>query len=261
MRTETATRFLLITAGCTLLLLGFALGLADLTMTAQTLTDREVVMPSTPSHGITSPATPLLSVDTINDPPEIDTNRFFYSDGEDLEWRSVAEADSYDLQIATDPEFTGSTIDVVVDRSSPASAVSLIRDVTNIRDTRYTLDIDTGGAYFWRVRAVDQFFEPGPWSSVGEFSLAVSSVATADETEVSAGPNPCLSCIYRVHSEASPIKGVRVYDPSGRLLLAQEYTEGASDVTLDLSTLSGGLYIVTTTQVDGSVVGRRVVVE
>ncbi len=77
---------------------------------------------------------------------------------------------------------------------------------------------------------------------------------------MSAGPNPCLSCVYRVHSERSPIKGLKVYDLSGRLLLAQEYTEGVSDASLDLSTLSGDLYIVTTTQVDGSVVGRRVVV-
>lgn len=202
---------------------------------------------------------PVASVDTIQYPPRIDTGRIWYQDGDRLEWGPVQEADSYHLQISATPDFTSGKIEIIEEMGAPAP--ELVRDVENISNTWYTIDVDTGGTYYWRVRAVDQFFVPGPWSVAAEFQLSVSSVTTLKESDLRAGPNPCFSCTYRIHSEASPIKNLKIYNLSGQIVITDEYAEGVSNLSLDLSTLSSGLYIVTTTQVDGSVVGRRVVVE
>ena len=244
MRIEAATRHLTASIVCMIVVVGIV----------HTGTKAQVLTAADPG-GIS-----VTSVDTINDPPKIDTNRFFYSDGDDLEWTEVAGAESYHLQISDDPEFAASVVVVIDQENAPAASAALIRDVTGIRDTRYALDIDTGGAYYWRVRAVDRFFVPGPWSSTAEFSLAVASVAGTKDAVRMSGPNPCVSCLYTVYSVGDPITTAIVYDIAGRVVLTQEFGQGRSRVEIDLSSLDSGVYHVVTRNVDEVFGSSKVVV-
>ncbi len=197
-------------------------------------------------------------VDTIRYAPGIDSSRFWYGDGDRLEWSSVPGADSYDVQISETPDFSDGTIEVGEEVSGPAPA--LVRDVRGIRNRWYELDIDTGGTYYWRVRGVDEFGVPGPWSAASGFQLQVSSVLAPDAIGLTVGPNPCADCLYRIQAEGSPLVDLAVYDVIGRPVLTQEFSGGTADAALDLSPLAGGVYHILTTQADGTVAVHRVVI-
>ncbi|MCF8232069.1 MAG: T9SS type A sorting domain-containing protein [Bacteroidales bacterium] len=69
-------------------------------------------------------------------------------------------------------------------------------------------------------------------------------------------PNPASG---RLHLTAEdPVKGIRIYDMEGRLLVSREYH--SHEVTLDLSTLETGVYIIRTTAGE-AVVTRRLMVK
>ena len=198
-------------------------------------------------------------VDTIQYPPRIDTSRFWYGDGDRLEWSSVPEADSYDLQISESPEFDDGTIGSSEEESGPATV--LVRDVEGIRDTWYVIDVETSGFYYWRVRGVDEFGVPGPWSAAAGFQLQVSSVLSPEEIGLTVGPNPCIDCLYRIQGGESLIMQLTMYDVTGRPVLTRDFDAGTTDAAIDLSPLAAGVYHVVTTQADGTVATHPVVVE
>ena len=205
-----------------------------------------------------APTPAQASVDTVDYPPVLDSTRSWYGEGEPLRWSWVPGADSYHLQVSDTRGFPTGTIDVGGEGSAPMSA--LIRDVENIYQTMYTLDIETGGVYYWRVRGVAFGNLYGPWSTVGEFEYSVSSVPRTDNHRFTAGPNPCYSCLYRLQSSDGTLERLRVYDLSGRLLLSEQYVAGTTGAAINLSELSSGIYHVVVTERDGSLETHQVLV-
>ena len=205
-----------------------------------------------------SPTEAEATADTIDYPPILDSTRSWFGEGEPLEWSWVPGADSYHLQISDSEDFPTGTVGTGQEEGTPMSA--LIRDVENIRETRYTLDIETGGVFYWRVRGVANGVEYGPWSTIGQFQYSVSSVGDRDEQSVTAGPNPCYSCLYRLQSSDGTLERLRVYDLSGRLLLSEQYVAGTTGAAINLSELSSGIYHVVVTERDGSLETHQVLV-
>ena len=81
-----------------------------------------------------------------------------------LSWNPVADADSYDLQVATDENF----------KRGVATFSALVVDETGITGTSFDVTgLEESTAYFWRVRAVNANGD-GPWSDDPSFTTATS---------------------------------------------------------------------------------------
>lgn len=63
------------------------------------------------------------------------------------------------------------------------------------------------------------------------------------EASVQAFPNP-VNGLLTIQSTAIPIKKIRLVDPTGKVVLSKEYPEGTFTVQLDLTQLSGGIYLL-----------------
>ncbi len=95
--------------------------------------------------------------------------------------------------------------------------------------------------YEWQVRKQDVFC---PSARVAVEAVIDSSVAVS-ETLGDIGhfyPNPASEFLrFESRGEVTTSLGLRIYDPSGRVVLSEELWSGE---TLDISTLSAGMYII-----------------
>lgn len=78
-----------------------------------------------------------------------------------LDWDGITNASSYDLQVNTDPDFSGETI----------------VDETNLIQSQYQIStpIADNESYFWRVRGEDEDGTVGPWSAGWYFLVNIPS--------------------------------------------------------------------------------------
>lgn len=206
---------------------------------------------------ITSPALPTHSaavVDTVYDAPTIDSGTRDLAVGDELTWNPVDQAQVYHVQISDDPSFTG-TIRTGDGASAPAA--DLLVDDRWVNGTSYTVELQSSGTYYWRVRGIS--FDPGPWSAVGTFNLMVASVEDRSVPDLVAGPNPCRSCSYRITSPTEPIVSVVIHDVRGTQVRSLE-TDRTAIVDLDLSGLPSGLYHIRLEHATGKVSTQSVVV-
>ncbi len=80
-----------------------------------------------------------------------------------LTWASLNGATTYDVQLATDANFTGGI--------GAGKISSLIHEAEGLTDTRYTVPVgvlDEATTYFWRIRGVNSA-GAGPWSTPRNF--------------------------------------------------------------------------------------------
>lgn len=151
-------------------------------------------------------------------------------------WRTLAGADYYEFQLATDEEFT----ELVADRVYSDSTPVVLED---------SLELNT--TYFWRVRgSIDGTLRN--WSRTWTFSTQVPTTAEhSDEpTEFrlySNYPNPFNpATTIRYDLPTAAHVQIEIFDTLGRklrTLVDGQQAAGRHDISFDASGLSGGIYI------------------
>ena len=86
------------------------------------------------------------------------------------------------------------------------------------------------------------------WSAIGEIEFfgeltSLSIQDNAFQHQVKIYPNPVLD-IFAIKSEEALIKAIKIYNLDGRLVLNQSYTSSRSEINIDASSFSNGLYLV-----------------
>jgi hypothetical protein len=169
-----------------------------------------------------------------------------------LSWTAVPNADSYDLEVATDEAFA----DVVFSG--------------NIEDPEAVFAADPGATFFWRVRSVDED-DTSEWSLPFVFTTTTTTVASDPDAAPSARfalgaayPNPANGAVAVPFTLEEPQSvTLQVFDVTGRLVsvVADDVPFGAGRHTLqwDGSALPNGVYLVRLTSA-GQVATERVTV-
>jgi len=152
-----------------------------------------------------------------------------------LEWEEVAFAESYDLQLAGDQNFT-----------------NLITDTTGLKNAEYqTGELEKQTTYYWRVRAIGDTTK-SDWSATWYFDTKSATYADGDpglpgELELRQNyPNPFnpTTKISYVIPEESSVR-LDVYDITGRrvaTLVNEHQQPGRYAVSFDAKHLASGVY-------------------
>jgi hypothetical protein len=157
-----------------------------------------------------------------------------------LYWNAAANASSYDVEVATDDQFTG----IVASGNTPATGV-------------YFSGQQPGSKYWWRVRGrLDTLV--GPWSTVRWFQT-VPPVGlnewTTDEG-CTIYPNPANQIVNIQTSQASQM---RVYNSLGKLIWSDDHT--LLERKLEVTSWSAGVYFVHLITTQGTVVKKVEVIK
>ncbi|SHJ18277.1 chondroitinase-B domain-containing protein [Algibacter luteus] len=86
------------------------------------------------------------------------------------------------------------------------------------------------------------------WNAIGEIEFfgELSSLSVEDnafQKQINIYPNP-VSDIFTIKSEQSNLKALKVYNLDGRLVLEQSYKSSQSEISIDASSFSNGLYLI-----------------
>lgn len=116
-----------------------------------------------------------------------------------LRWNGVADANQYELQLASSPAF---------------DAASIVQTQTNIKPDSFQVSdaLDEGRVYYWRVRPLNEC-GPGPWSEPGVFATAYKSCAALEATDlpknITANGTPTVESQITV-TNGGPIAEIKV---------------------------------------------------
>ncbi len=168
-----------------------------------------------------------------------------------LTWRPVPTAESYDLEVATDEEFSNVVFSGSFD------------------DTEGAFAADAGATFYWRVRSVAGS-ETSEWSLPFVFTTGTLTASEQDETRAdgfglgAAYPNPTSGTVTVPFTlKESQAVTLRVFDVTGRLVavVAENalFGEGSHTVQWDGSALPSGVYLLRLTG-GGQVDTERLVV-
>ncbi|WP_339887303.1 PQQ-dependent sugar dehydrogenase [uncultured Flavobacterium sp.] len=89
---------------------------------------------------------------------------------------------------------------------------------------------------------------------------STASTTSFENSGFSLYPNPAKNSITISSSEASFAKQIQVFDVSGKLLLSKEVLQNKTN-TIDVTSLSNGVYIVNVTTIDGNNYSSKLVKE
>lgn len=121
-----------------------------------------------------------------------------------LRWNGVADANQYDLELASSPAFDAGSI---VQTFSNQKADSL----------QLSVSLEEGRIYYWRVRAVNEC-GPGPWSAPGVFATAYKSCVALAATDlpknITANGTPTVESKITV-TNGGPISEIKVKNAEG----------------------------------------------
>ena len=165
-------------------------------------------------------------------------------------WSSVARADDYDFQLATDDRFT--TGQLVVDDS-------LV--LTNLR---FVTGLQTLSQYFWRVRGKNASGHAG-WSETWNFTTLITDVADNPETKyhINISPNPVTGLSFltlnlpnesNVKIEVINILGLKIDE-----LVNNNLPVGGYSYIINSSKYENGVYYLVFT-IDGITVTKKMIV-
>ncbi len=152
-----------------------------------------------------------------------------------LEWEEDEFAESYELQLATNQDFT-----------------DLLTDTTGLTDTKLqTIELGEETTYYWRVKAVGDTTD-SDWSGVWHFTTKTITYAGKD-TDLPGGlelrqnyPNPFNPITRISYGIPENVKvQLAVYDVTGRrvaTLVNQHQLAGRYSVTFDAAHLASGVY-------------------
>jgi len=152
-----------------------------------------------------------------------------------LEWEEVAFAESYDLQLARDQDFT-----------------NLLTDTTGLINAVYqTGELEEQVTYYWRVRAIGDTTK-SDWSAIWYFDTKSSTNSDVNpglpaELELRQNYpnpfNPTTKISYTIPEESSV--RLDVYDITGRrvaTLVNKHQQPGRYAVSFDATDLASGIY-------------------
>lgn len=155
----------------------------------------------------------------------------------EFSWTDVADADFYELEIATSPEFGDSTVYLETGIQDPSGIVP--QDIV----------LENQTFYYWRVRPVSGECGPGPWQDPFVFrtaSISCDPYAPADlPINISSNPNTKTSTLNI--SEEGTISDINlsdvevVYQPVNNIRISLVSPAGTEVVLFDQNCLSTGL--------------------
>lgn len=189
---------------------------------------------------VTGPSTPLLLY-PANNMNSIPLNPTFT-------WSSSNNAIGYHLMVATTSSFSAGTI---------------IVDLDSIADTTYQVSgLNGNSAYYWRVRAQDQY-TVGAFPYRARFTTQPASGLEA----IQENEHERIRAIYPVPVTdkltlvTNPVNGaytISIYDMQGRQLMKEEYPQ-ADDIrehTLNVGELAKGMYLLKLKDAEGEEVKK-----
>lgn len=145
-----------------------------------------------------------------------------------FQWTPLTGATSYDLQVATDPEF---------------SAGSIVEQRNNLTQNIAYLTLEQGRTkHYARIRGHNSCGS-GLWGPVTAFTTT-SGVGVDAITRVQAKiyPNPVKDQGQLIYPYTLGKRSIRIFDMNGRLVLEHANAQIADSDLLDLSSLSRGFY-------------------
>jgi len=157
-----------------------------------------------------------------------------------LDWTDVPNAWRYSLQVASDPNF-----------------INLILNVTNLTASQYTIGsglLSNGATYYWRANAINGL-GTSSWSSICWFTtvvgIKINTTGIPNEFKLYQNyPNP-FNAATVIKFDIPAGNGAKssivltLFDASGKELssiISLDYVPGKYAVTLDMGTLSSGIY-------------------
>jgi hypothetical protein len=160
-----------------------------------------------------------------------------------LSWDAVPEADTYDLQVATDDSFT-----------KAGGLATVVIDETGLTETSFDMSgLDYNATYFWRVRGTNAGGS-GPWSTALSFTT-VNNVAVeqldgslpTDYVLYNNYPNPFNpQTTIRFDIPTSVNVRLSVFDALGRevdVLVSERLNAGRYEFTWDAGLRPSGAYL------------------
>lgn len=147
-----------------------------------------------------------------------------------FQWNSIAEADFYHIQIATDASFEES---------------SLVVDQQPVNLNLYSATLENGNQqHFARVRAVNDCGY-GLWSEVNSFTTAQgTSVNESDMAILTAFPNPASESCQIAYPEAPGARIIELSDANGRIVARYQRSDRNMTDEIDLSNVAPGFYFI-----------------
>jgi hypothetical protein len=146
-----------------------------------------------------------------------------------LDWNDVGLADGYQLQYATDFDFTSNLI------------------VENTVISNFLLDqLDYFETYYWRVKAVADTIIASGWSQAWSFTtmMDTNSVAETAGMTFSIYPNPTRGLVYvKLINSTDIVQSIDIYDIYGHIIFSYKPTGRRIEI-IDLSSFCNGLYFL-----------------
>lgn len=143
-----------------------------------------------------------------------------------LIWHPVQYAEFYHLQVATDEDFTQSSL--------------ALDDSTLIQPQKYLTGLQYDTKYFWRVRGYNAAGST-PWSDTWWFKTMVSAVEV-DSQVFLIWYNPLENSLQiSTKGELSTFK-IQMFDVFGREIFTGSFDDGLNSISIPSNKLSQGLY-------------------
>jgi hypothetical protein len=125
--------------------------------------------------------------------------------------------------------------------------------------TFYGIQTEDINTFSYTIEDVDDYYKLTITNNDGDwlvYNSILLSNPTFNENTVSLFPNPVQN-ILNIQNTASNLSKVQVYDLNGRLL--QNYSLQSQEVTLDVSQLNSGIYLVVLENEMGNQITRKIV--
>jgi hypothetical protein len=195
-----------------------------------------VKVKSAASTGLWSNVSSFITITPFPAAPQLVSAKLSYdtrADAFTFTWNAAPYADSYVIQISTDPAFT-----------------TLAKSLTATDTTKSTTGLLEGQLYYWRVQAKN-LTGAGPWSNVGNFTTVLTGVneETALPTEYSLSqnyPNPFNpSTTFSFSLPSRSFVSLKVFDVTGRdvaTIVSENLNAGKYTRQWNAGTMTGGVY-------------------
>jgi hypothetical protein len=158
----------------------------------------------------------------------------------DLIWFKTTNATSFDVQVASDPDF----IAVLTSGNVLGNGVSFS-------------GMNAGKTYYWRVRGkIDDISITGPWSDIWKFSTITSSgIHILDQADLFVYPNPASQ---QVSIEYQGKFGFQLLNSLGQMVM--EKNDLTERTIINTEMLAKGYYQVVV-KADNGIVHRKLLIE
>ena len=153
-----------------------------------------------------------------------------------FEWAEVESADSYELTIATDMNFTSNV------ETFPSATESFTLSANLMENT----------TYFWQVTSINEC-----GNSVSSTNSFVTEDATSvdvwEQNYISVVPNPSNGLFTINHNQATQNEElVQIYSIDGKTIKTYKIDQGSTSFQIDLTAFNSGIYFLRISSPEGS---------